>query len=84
MAHQAPWRDAILQRNAHRIRVRKDERANDPNATPDVRAHRAERLKSPLMAREHDQNIAHIPGALVFREAVAADDDDVAHFYPGA
>jgi len=87
MAFQAKWRDANLQRNAHAIRVRQDARANDPSMTPDERAHRIERLKSPLMAREHDQNVAlgHHEnvrqGQLVMREAIAADDDDALHWY---
>jgi hypothetical protein len=81
MAHQARWRDAIIHRNAHNIRVLKDGRANDPTVTPDVRAHRVERLQSPLMAREHDNSIAHVPGALEFREACANDAEDVATFY---
>jgi hypothetical protein len=83
MSHQAKWRDSILQKNAHKIRIRQDVRVNDASASPDVRLHRAERLRSPLMAQEHDQQIAHVPGALVFRQACAADDDDVNHFYPG-
>jgi len=81
MAYQAKWRDAILQRNAHTIRVLNDGRANDAASTPDERGFRIERLKSALMARDHDDQIRHVPGALVFREAAAADAEDVAHFY---
>jgi hypothetical protein len=90
MAHQAPWRDAIIQRNAHRIRAAKDPLANDPNSTPDERAFRIARLRSPMMAQQHDQQVAfghddHIRQAvLTMREAIAASDEDVATFYPGS
>jgi hypothetical protein len=80
MAYQAPFRVEQLERNAHRIRVARDPVMNDPTRTPDVKAFRAERLKSPLMARDHDQNITGSDGVRVLREAVAQDDDDTFHF----
>lgn len=82
MAYQAPFRVRQLERAAHRIRVNRDPVVNDPTLTAEEKAHRAERLRSPLMAMDHDAKIAHVPGALLFRQAVAADDDDdVMHFY---
>jgi hypothetical protein len=81
MAYQSKWRDDIRANNANRIRVLKDGRANDAGMTPDERAFRIARLQSSLMARDHDNSIAHVPGALEFREACAADDDDVMTFY---
>jgi hypothetical protein len=71
MAHQAPWRDAVLVKNSHAIRVRNDEQANDPSATPDVRAYRIARLASPLLAQDYTRQCTDAEAA--WQEALAAD-----------
>jgi hypothetical protein len=71
MAHQAPWRDAVLVENSHAIRVRNDGLAADPNATPDERAHRIARLTSPLLAQDYTRQCTD--SEAVWQEALAAD-----------